>query len=206
VRAKGPVKCLAVTVKDMLSALGKDEHSRVRLVRSASFKLEQNEEVRLQLNVNSQKNVDGNETEEKAPFNPSRTIKVLYAEDSMPTQMIVKAFFRKIGHVEVTISADGKKALDAHANPENDFDLILMDCQMPIMDGLEATQKIRSLAPPKSLIPIVGVSSGIEGMSEDECLQVGMNDFTPKPLNVQKLVDVIKKNLPQLFIDNAREE
>lgn len=206
VRAKGPVKCLAVTVKDMLSALGKDETSRVRLVRSASFKLEQNEEVRLQLNVNSQKNVDGNETEEKAPFNPSRTIRVLYAEDSMPTQMIVKAFFRKIGHVEVTISADGKKALDAHAKPENDFDLILMDCQMPIMDGLEATQKIRSLAPPKSLIPIVGVSSGIEGMSENECLQVGMNDFTPKPLNVQKLVDVIKTNLPQLFIDNACEE
>lgn len=204
VRAKGPVKCLAVTVKDMLSALGKDEPSRVRVVRSASFKLEQNEEVRLQLNVNSQKNVGANEIEEKAPFNPSRAVKVLYAEDSMPTQMIVKAFFRKIGHVEVTIAADGKKALGAHANPENNFDLILMDCQMPIMDGFEATQKIRSLAPPKSLIPIIGVSSGIEGIS-DECLQAGMNDFTPKPLNVQKLVDMMKNNLPELFID-AREE
>ena len=118
--------------------------------------------------------------------------------------MIVKAFFRKIGHVEVTIAADGKKALGAHANPENNFDLILMDCQMPIMDGFEATQKIRSLAPPKSLIPIIGVSSGIEGIS-DECLQAGMNDFTPKPLNVQKLVDMMKNNLPELFID-AREE
>ena len=204
VRAKGPVKCLAVTVKDMLSALGKDEPSRVRVVRSASFKLEQNEEVRLQLNVNSQKNVGANEIEEKAPFNPSRAVKVLYAEDSMPTQMIVKAFFIKIGHVEVTIAADGKKALGAHANPENNFDLILMDCQMPIMDGFEATQKIRSLAPPKSLIPIIGVSSGIEGIS-DECLQAGMNDFTPKPLNVQKLVDMMKNNLPELFID-VREE
>ena len=47
-------------------------------------------------------------------------------------------------------------------------------------------------------------SSGIEGIS-DECLQAGMNDFTPKPLNVQKLVDMMKNNLPELFID-AREE
>ncbi|ABO98927.1 predicted protein, partial [Ostreococcus lucimarinus CCE9901] len=118
-------------------------------------------------------------------------ISVLYAEDSMPTQMIVKAFLRKLGDVDVTIAADGKKALDAHKSMNSNFDLILMDCQMPVMDGLEATTRIRELDSAKSVVPIVGVSSGVEGMSEKECRDVGMNDFVLKPLNVRKLTDVI---------------
>lgn len=203
VRAKGPVECLAVTVQDMLTALGKDELSRVRLVRSASFKLDQNEEVRLQLNMRtSRTSNDSDRSEEAHPFNPTRRISVLYAEDSMPTQMIVKAFLRKLGDVDVTIAADGKKALDAHKSMNSNFDLILMDCQMPVMDGLEATTRIRELDSAKSVVPIVGVSSGVEGMSEKECRDVGMNDFVLKPLNVRKLTDVIRKTLPELFVED----
>lgn len=127
---------------------------------------------------------------------------MLYAEDSMPTQMIVKAFLRKLGDVDVTIAADGKKALDAHKSMNSNFDLILMDCQMPVMDGLEATTRIRELDSAKSVVPIVGVSSGVEGMSEKECRDVGMNDFVLKPLNVRKLTDVIRKTLPELFVED----
>jgi CheY-like chemotaxis protein len=207
VRAKGPVECLAVTVDDMLSALGKDELSRVRLVRSASFKLDQNEEVRLQLNMRtSRTSNESDRSEEMYPFNPTRRISVLYAEDSMPTQMIVKAFLRKLGNVDVTIAADGKKALDAHASINSNFDLILMDCQMPVMDGLEATTRIRELGSPKSVVPIVGVSSGVEGMSAKECHDVGMNDFVSKPLNVQKLTNVIRKTLPALFVEDQTSQ
>lgn len=210
VRAKGPVECLAVTIKDMMQALGKDETSRVRLVRSASFKLDQNEEVRLQLST-TRRSIDSERSEDAeeqaAPFRPTREIKVLYAEDSMPTQMIVKAFFRKMGNVKVEIASDGKKALDAVAHPNSDFDLILMDCQMPVMDGLESTRQIRKLDSHKATIPIVGVSSGIQGMDEKECLDVGMNDFALKPLNVHMLETVVRKNLPALFSEaNANEE
>lgn len=210
VRAKGPVECLAVTIKDMMQALGKDETSRVRLVRSASFKLDQNEEVRLQLST-SRRSIDSERSEDAeeqvVPFRPTREIKVLYAEDSMPTQMIVKAFFRKMGNVKVEIASDGKKALDAVVHPNSDFDLILMDCQMPVMDGLESTRQIRKLDSHKATIPIVGVSSGIQGMDEKECLDVGMNDFALKPLNVHMLETVVRKNLPALFSEaNTNEE
>jgi [calcium/calmodulin-dependent protein kinase] kinase len=210
VRAKGPVECLAVTIKDMMQALGKDETSRVRLVRSASFKLDQNEEVRLQLST-ARRSIDSERSEDAeeqvVPFRPTREIKVLYAEDSMPTQMIVKAFFRKMGNVKVEIASDGKKALDAVAHPNSDFDLILMDCQMPVMDGLESTRQIRKLDSHKATIPIVGVSSGIQGMDEKECLDVGMNDFALKPLNVHMLETVVRKNLPALFSEaNTNEE
>lgn len=210
VRAKGPVECLAVTIKDMMQALGKDETSRVRLVRSASFKLDQNEEVRLQLST-TRRSIDSERSEDAeervVPFRPTREIKVLYAEDSMPTQMIVKAFFRKMGNVKVEIASDGKKALDAVTNLNSDFDLILMDCQMPVMDGLESTRQIRKLDSHKATIPIVGVSSGIQGMDEKECLDVGMNDFALKPLNVHMLETVVRKNLPALFSEaNTNEE
>jgi CheY-like chemotaxis protein len=124
----------------------------------------------------------------------------------MPTQMIVKAFLRKLGNVDVTIAADGKKALDAHASINSNFDLILMDCQMPVMDGLEATTRIRELDSPKSVVPIVGVSSGVEGMSAKECHDVGMNDFVSKPLNVQKLTNVIRKTLPALFVEDQTSQ
>jgi len=197
VRAKGRVECLAVNLRDMCIALGKDETSRVRLVRSASFKLDQNEEVRLQLiERTSRASVDSGRAEHGA-FMPNRTIRILYAEDSMPTQMIVKAFLRKLGNIDVTIAADGKKALDAVSATDSEFDMILMDCQMPVMDGLEATRRIRALG--SSKIPIVGVSSGVQGMSEKECLAIGMDDFVPKPLNMQKLVDIIHKTLPTCF-------
>jgi len=194
VRARGHVECLAVTVADMLVALGNDEFSRIRILRSASSKLDQNEEVRLQINAQR----DFQEVIVSKSFNPSRRLRVLYAEDSMPTQMIVKAFFRKIGNVDLEIVSDGKKAVDACANGLN-IDLILMDCQMPVLDGLEATQQIRVLETNIARVPIVGVSSGIQGMSKDECMAIGMDDFVLKPLNVQLLMDVVRLNLPYLF-------
>ncbi len=194
VRARGPVECLAVTVADMLVALGNDEFSRMRILRSASSKLDQNEEVRLQINAQQ----TAQDVVTPKAFNPSRKLKVLYAEDSMPTQMIVKAFFRKIGNVDLQIVSDGKKAVDA-CKQGLDVDLILMDCQMPVLDGLEATQQIRLLELDIAKVPIIGVSSGIQGMSKDECMAIGMNDFVLKPLNVQLLMDVVRSNLPHLF-------
>ena len=194
VRARGPVECLAVTVADMLVALGNDEFSRMRILRSASSKLDQNEEVRLQINAQQ----TAQDVVTPKAFNPSRKLKVLYAEDSMQTQMIVKAFFRKIGNVDLQIVSDGKNAVDA-CKQGLDVDLILMDCQMPVLDGLEATQQIRLLELDIAKVPIVGVSSGIQGMSKDECMAIGMNDFVLKPLNVQLLMDVVRSNLPHLF-------
>ena len=132
VRARGHVECLSVTVEDMLIALKKDKEGKDRLFRTASFRLEQNEEIMLQLAEAGKKSRSVN-----VHFNPVRKLQVLYAEDSMPTQFIVKRLMKRIGGVELTCVSDGKAALE-HCEKSidggaNRMDIILMDCQMPVM-------------------------------------------------------------------------
>ena len=83
-------------------------------------------------------------------------------------------------------------------------DIILMDCQMPVMDGLEATREIRKLDDPiVSKVPIVAVSSGIKSMNERDCMEAGMDDYVAKPLNQQILTGVLSRNIPTSLMKNA---
>ena len=207
VRARGSVDCLSVTVDDILDALNKDTGGRERLFRTASFRLEQNEEIMLQL-LETETRGDNVKTR----FIPTRTIHVLYAEDSLPTQFIVKRLLKKLGGVEVTCVSDGKAALEhctrcVDGKLQNP-DIILMDCQMPLMNGLEATVAIRRLRDEKmSRVPIVAVSSGIKSMNKLACVEAGMDDYVAKPLNQETLASALMNNLPSELIKddmNAR--
>lgn len=200
VRARGEVDCLSVTVAEILAALEKDEGGRDRLLRTASIRLEQNEEIMLQLaeSLKIKKTALLPEVE----FDPSRTLQVLYAEDSVPTQFIVKRLMKRIGKVELTCVNDGSAALEhCEKCARGELvrpDIILMDCQMPVMNGLEASTAIRSLSDTAvSNVPIVAVSSGIKNLNEKECMDAGMDDYVAKPLNQETLVDVLTRNLPR---------
>lgn len=92
--------------------------------------------------------------------------------------------------------SDGKQALMKCS--ETVFDLILMDVQMPVMDGIEATRSIRTL-PYYKEVPIVGISAGNSVGEKERCLSAGMSDFLPKPIRQAELFAVIKKNIA---IDN----
>jgi len=87
---------------------------------------------------------------------------------------------------------DGKQALLKCS--ETVFDLILMDVQMPFMDGIEATRSIRTLPDYKD-VPIVGISAGNSVGEKERCLSAGMSDFLPKPIRQAELFAVIKKNI-----------
>lgn len=200
VRARGEVDCLSVTVAEILAALEKDEGGRDRLLRTASIRLEQNEEIMLQLaeSLKFKKTALLPEVE----FDPSRTLQVLYAEDSVPTQFIVKRLMKRIGKVELSCVNDGSAALEhCEKCARGELvrpDIILMDCQMPVMNGLEASTAIRSLSDKAvSNVPIVAVSSGIKNLNEKECMDAGMDDYVAKPLNQETLVDVLTRNLPR---------
>jgi [calcium/calmodulin-dependent protein kinase] kinase len=193
VRAKGEVECLAVTVTDMLEALDFDESSRASVVEVAEYRNRQTEEVIQQI---AESKLD-DAKHSKPVLNIEKTLRILYAEDSLPTQMIVKALMRKIGKVELTIASNGREAVDVCENlveKEELFDLILMDCQMPVMDGLEATREIRKLENADGYfanVPIVAVSSGILSMSQDVCKEAGMDKYVMKPLSQKLLVDTL---------------
>jgi CheY-like chemotaxis protein len=107
-------------------------------------------------------------------------IRVLVAEDNEANAKAARMMLEQLG-CTVDIAKDGAKALDHFR--VRDYDLILMDAQMPQMNGIEATAQIRSM-PGGQTIPIVGTTSGEYHL---ECLQSGMNEIVPKPFVLEKM-------------------
>src|SRR5450631_957806 len=106
--------------------------------------------------------------------------RILLAEDNLVNQKVVVRLLEKLDY-RVHIVADGEAALSAWK--EGNFDLILMDCQMPIMDGYEATRAIRSLEDGKSRLPIVALTANAMKGDEEVCRAAGMDDYLTKPID-----------------------
>lgn len=119
--------------------------------------------------------------------------KILVAEDNPINQEMALRQLQKLGY-KVTLVINGAAAVEAVG--QADFDLILMDCQMPVMDGFEATAQIRQL--PKERIPIVAMTANAMQGDREACLAAGMDDYLPKPVNLhqleQKLAHWLAKN------------
>ena len=120
---------------------------------------------------------------------------ILIAEDVEMNMILVKALIRRImPNVEVLEATTGRAALSIVQS--HHVDLILMDVQMPEMDGLEATQSIRSLDEEKyKKIPIIALTAGALNEEREKVMNAGMNDFLTKPINTSHLKDVLKKYL-----------
>lgn len=112
---------------------------------------------------------------------PLPPLYVLVAEDVKVNRMVVKALLERDGHV-ATLAADGREAVAALR--EQDFDLILMDVQMPIMDGVEATRHIRAMPEPrKARTPILAMTANLLHGDADRCTAAGMTGILVKPVN-----------------------
>jgi PAS domain S-box-containing protein len=118
---------------------------------------------------------------------------VLVAEDVELNQYLVRHIMESWGFT-VDVVSNGREAVNKIQ--ENNYDLVLMDIQMPEMDGMEATRAIRQLSDPvKAAIPIVALTANALKGDSEKYLAAGMNDFLPKPFNEQKLFLVISNNL-----------
>jgi len=117
--------------------------------------------------------------------------KVLIAEDSSVIQNLTKKIL-SIQNYEISSVKNGQQVLDTlEAEP---FDIILMDINMPVMDGIECTEKIRSLDDPgKSKIPIIAITGNARNLSLEEYQEIGINEFLQKPLNFDQLVTLVKE-------------
>jgi len=110
-------------------------------------------------------------------------LRILVAEDNPVNQMVVASLLRRFG-CEVDVVADGRRAVESCA--AIDYDLVFMDCMMPLMDGYDATRAIRA-ASPRVRVPIVALTSRSLDGERERCLASGMDDYLTKPIEGARL-------------------
>ena len=118
--------------------------------------------------------------------------KILVAEDNPNNQKLIQILLEKLG-LQVVIVANGEESIDKYKQEK--FDLILMDINMPIMDGLNATKEIRNIENEYYKIPIVALTANSIAGDKEKYLNQGMDDYLSKPIEFDKLVNILKKYL-----------
>lgn len=121
---------------------------------------------------------------------PSRSLRLLVAEDNETNQRVIAALLTTFGH-SFTIVPDGAQALAAVSS--GDFDAILMDVQMPVMDGPTATRHIRALGGRASMLPIIALTANAMPGQRAEYLAAGMTDYVSKPVDVTALFAALER-------------
>ena len=132
---------------------------------------------------------------------PKRSARLLVAEDNQINQMLIHQLLKK-NRFKADMAADGTEAL--RALEQIHYDLILMDCQMPEMDGYEATEKIRQRERERaassgleSRIVIIAVTANAMKGDREKCLKAGMDDYVSKPIREEELLEVLNRWLPE---------
>jgi PAS domain S-box-containing protein len=122
---------------------------------------------------------------------PARPLRVLLAEDTPANQKVVATVLAKRGH-QVDLASDGQRALELLG--ANDYDLVLMDVQMPVLDGFQATAAIRALSDrAKATVPIVALTAHAMKGDAERCLASGMDAYIAKPIDTRELTELVER-------------
>jgi PAS domain S-box-containing protein len=121
---------------------------------------------------------------------PSRSLKILVAEDTLFNQKFIQRLLDRWHH-QITLVGNGRQALEALKNES--FDIVLMDVQMPEMDGHTATREIRNLKSEIRNVPIIAMTAHAIKGDRERCLEAGMDEYVSKPIDSDKLFDAIEK-------------
>jgi signal transduction histidine kinase/CheY-like chemotaxis protein len=129
---------------------------------------------------------------ELPPQKSEKSLYILLAEDNVMNQRLANIILTKRGH-RVDIVENGRQALDMLR--DKNYDLVLMDCQMPIMDGYETTRCLRANQPPvlNPQIPVIAITANARQSDRDLCREVGMNDFIGKPFDQKQMIEAIER-------------
>ena len=123
-----------------------------------------------------------------ADFVKEHPLKILVAEDNLVNQKLILKILSKLG-LAATLAADGEQTVEMAITAP--YDIILMDVQMPVMDGLEATKIIREAMEIQPVI--IAMTANAMQEDKDNCLQQGMDDFLSKPLKLEDVVNMLAK-------------
>jgi two-component system sensor histidine kinase/response regulator len=124
--------------------------------------------------------------------------RILLVEDNVVNQKVATRILEKLGY-RCDVAGNGQEGLDGVRHLP--YDLVLMDCQMPVMDGYDATRAIRELPEPASSVPIVAMTAEALAGDRERCLAVGMDDYLAKPIDTDRLLQVIER-----YVDDAAVE
>jgi two-component system sensor histidine kinase RpfC len=133
------------------------------------------------------------ETDEALPARPSRKLHVLIADDNRTNQRVVAKILERAGH-RTTVVCNGEEALDALE--QNDFHAVLMDVNMPVMNGLEATKLYRFTALGLPHVPIIALTADITPEVTLRCKEAGMDACLTKPIEPARLLEVLDRMVP----------
>jgi two-component system sensor histidine kinase/response regulator len=123
-------------------------------------------------------------------------LRILLAEDNVVNERVARGILEKEGH-RVVAADNGKSALEALS--AQTFDLVLMDIQMPEMDGFVATRAIRDREKQTSThVPVIAMTAHAMSGDRERCLEAGMDDYISKPINARALLSLVAKHCPQL--------
>ncbi|HUB16080.1 MAG TPA: ATP-binding protein [Acetobacteraceae bacterium] len=125
----------------------------------------------------------------------ARRLRILVAEDNPINQRFIVALLPKAGH-EVSLVENGHQAVAAVR--DGDYDVVLMDVQMPGLGGVEATQQIRAMPPPKCRVPIIALTAHAMAGAREEYLAAGMDDFIAKPIDSVLLLQRLAQVAPRV--------
>ena len=120
--------------------------------------------------------------------------RLLLVEDDPTNSLFMNEFLGKFQFKAIDMANNGQEAVEL--SETNRYGLILMDCQMPVMDGFEATRQIRKLEQSKNFhTPIIALTASVFAQDQEQCLTAGMDAFLPKPFQIPKLLELIKHYL-----------
>ncbi len=121
-----------------------------------------------------------------------KRLRILLVEDVRVNVMVATGMIRSMGH-DVSVAENGQQALEELGR--NDFDIVLMDCQMPIMDGYECTRRLRSeeSGVRDSKIPVIAMTANAMSGDREKCLEAGMTDYISKPIDRNILAEMLHK-------------
>ncbi|WP_308495399.1 ATP-binding protein [Duganella aceris] len=122
---------------------------------------------------------------------PLQGLRLLLVEDHPLNQIVARGMLEHAG-ATVDVAENGQLAVDRLRAHAGDYDIVLMDVQMPVMDGFEATRLIRNEL--RLTLPILAMSAGVMQSEQDGCIAAGMNDFIPKPVDIEQMLDIISRH------------
>ena len=118
---------------------------------------------------------------------------VLVVDDSSVDRRLLGGLLEHRGDCAILYAANGQEAVEALTHIQ--YDIVLMDCQMPVMDGYEATEKIRSYEGDEKHTPIIAMTAHAMKGDRERCLEAGMDDYLSKPVTIESLNQVLEKYL-----------